>query len=217
MFTTTGWIKTFIVKNCKSFLRDEVTVWILSYSTAAFRHSSPGSLFDNTVFYYCPQGGVNIGVEVWDDDDGKLIGELDDLIDKYSLNFKQPAEQNKDSAYQHHYVLRGQQSSFSIIVKVYCDSTYLIPSCKTPCVARDDELGHFMCNYTAGQKVCLEGWWDIAANCTKKKRFCERQNDTVMGHYECNPVSGAKICHDGWTGKNCTEGKTKLQNYYNTG
>lgn len=77
------------------------------------------------------------------------------------------------------------------------------------CVARDDEFGHYKCNYTVGQKVCREGWWDPIVNCTKKKMFCERQNDTMLGHYECDPVSGAKICHNGWTGDNCTAGKRK--------
>ena len=91
-----------------------------------------------------------MAIEVWDDDDGKLVGQLDDLVHKYSLNIKQPADPLRDSAHLHSYTLCGQQSRLSMKVRIYCDTTYLMPDCRVSCVARDDELGHYTCNYAEG-------------------------------------------------------------------
>ena len=96
-----------------------------------------------------------------------------------------------------------------VTVTLYCGPNYLVPDCDTYCMSRNDSLGHYQCNFTAGRKECIDGWYDPLTGCVRKKKVCIPRNDS-LGHYNCDPVSGEMLCLDGWTGDNCTEGT-----YYN--
>ena len=149
-------------------------------------------------------------MEVWDNDAEHIIGKLHDFVDKYSLSFKNGADVGKDRATSHSHTFRGRRSHMEVTLKVFCDVNYLIPDCQSYCAPRNNTDGHFTCDYAAGVKLCLDGWYDPGTDCVKKKKFCVPLNST-LGHYECNPVSGEKICLPGWDGANCTERKRTLR------
>ena len=144
-------------------------------------------------------------VEVWDDDGGQIVGKLDDFVDKYTLTITRDADPNPKSVRQETKKLSGKRSSMTVTVTLYCGPNYLIPDCRTYCASRNDSLGHYQCNFTAGRKECYEGWYDPLTDCVKKKKVCTPRNDT-LGHYNCDAISGEIVCLDGWTGDNCTQG-----------
>ena len=152
--------------------------------------------------------GAHISVEVWDYDQNQPISKVDDFVDRYSFDFIETPDPNEQTATSQSRKLSGRHTYMNVIIRLFCDENYLVPDCRTYCILRDNDGGHYRCNYTAGAKVCLEGWYDPTTNCVKKKKYCVPKNDT-SGHYECDPVSGEKICFQGWTGLNCTEGRQR--------
>lgn len=153
-------------------------------------------------FCRLPQGGT-VTVEVWDDDGGQIVGALHDYVDKYTFTITRDADPDVKSVMQETKKLCGTRSCMTVIVTLHCGSNYLVPDCHTYCVSRNDGLGHYQCNFTAGRKVCHDGWYDPFTDCVKKKKVCIPRNDS-FAHYNCDPVSGDKLCLDGWTGDNCT-------------
>ena len=156
--------------------------------------------------YFCFQGSTVV-VEVWDDDGGHIVGALHDFVDKYTLTLSpgRSAYPDSKSSNEQTKKLCGKGSCMTVTVTLYCGFGYLVPDCRSYCVSRNDSLGHYQCNYTAGRKVCHEGWYDPLTNCVKKRKFCIPRNDST-GHYSCDPASGEKLCLHGWTGNNCTQG-----------
>ena len=150
------------------------------------------------------QGGTVV-VEVWDDDGGQIVGALHDYVDKYTLTIARDAYPDAKSAMQETKKLCGARSCMTVTVTLHCGDNYLVPDCHTYCASRNDSLGHYQCNFTAGRKVCHDGWYDPFTDCVKERKVCIPRNDS-FGHYNCNPVSGEMLCLDGWTGDNCTHG-----------
>ena len=141
-------------------------------------------------------------VEVWDDDDGHIVGALHDFVDKYTLPLNKARNVIRiQSSIETTQKLCGKRSCLTVNVTLYCRPKYLVPDCRAYCVSRNDSLGHYDCNYTSGNKQCHEGWYDPFTNCVK---FCTPTNDST-GHYNCDRNSGEKLCMDGWTGDNCTK------------
>lgn len=133
------------------------------------------------------------------------MGALHDYVDKYTLIIARDADPDAKSAMQEPKKLCGARSCMTVTVTLHCGANYLVPDCHTYCVSRNDSLGHYQCNFTAGRKVCHDGWYDPLTDCVKKKKVCIPRNDS-FAHYNCDPVSGEILCLDGWTGDNCTQG-----------
>lgn len=133
------------------------------------------------------------------------MGALHDYVDKYTLTIARDADPDAKSAMQEPKKLCGARSCMTVTVTLHCGANYLEPDCHTYCVSRNDSLGHYQCNFTAGRKVCYDGWYDPLTDCVKKKKVCIPRNDS-FAHYNCDPVSGEILCLDGWTGDNCTQG-----------
>ena len=161
------------------------------------------------VFSFFSQGSTVV-VEVWDDDGSQIVGKLHDFVDKYTLTITRDADPDPKFDTQEIKTLCGKRSCMTVIVTLHCATSYLVPDCGMYCVSRNDSLGHYHCNYTAGRKECDEGWYDPSTDCVKKKKVCAPRNDS-SGHYSCDPVSGEKFCLDGWTGDNCTQGNGSLK------
>lgn len=71
-----------------------------------------------------------------------------------------------------------------------CLPTWFGAECRTQCISRDDDGGHFNCAHD-GSKKCLDGWY--GENCTV---FCLPQNDNPQGNYTCDN-EGNQVCLDG--------------------
>ena len=159
--------------------------------------------------------GSTVVIEVWDDDSGQIAGSLHDFVDKYTLTLSQlrSADPDLQSATQQTKKLCGKRSCMTVTVTLYCGPNYLVPECRTYCMSHNDSLGHYNCNYTAGRKICHDGWYDPLSDCVKKRKICTPRNDS-LGHYNCDPVSGEKLCLSGWTGENCTQSKSNKTTEY---
>lgn len=81
-------------------------------------------------------------------------------------------------------------------MKVFCNANFFIPDCTTYCTPRNDSSGHYTCDFTRGQKVCLPGWYGM--DCLT---YCIPRNDT-LGHYSCDS-NGQIKCLKNWYGKEC--------------
>ena len=138
-----------------------------------------------------------LDVEVWDDDDGHIVGKDKDFVDHYSLSIRTSPSANLVSARAKRYKLTGPGYSYlNVEVKVFCDANYFIPDCSTYCVPRDDNTGHYICDYMQGRRVCLSGWF--GSDCLT---YCAARNDT-LGHYSCD-ANGQKQCLSNWYGQDC--------------
>ena len=136
------------------------------------------------------QGAVVVNITIEQD-----FGELQRFVAHYSYKYARPTWNTPIN-------LRGNHTSLGIMLNVYCDQHYLGPNCSKFCTDRDDDRGHYQCDYCRGEKKCLAGWYDPDTSCTRKKDICLARNDP-RGHYQCDPVSGKKICVLGWEGENC--------------
>ncbi|KAK7102725.1 delta-like protein C isoform X2 [Littorina saxatilis] len=100
------------------------------------------------------------------------------------------------SAYMHrsHYHVWFQYQA-------YCDAYYHASECDVYCKSRDDSQGHYTCNPTSGEKLCLPGWQ--GENCATDIDECGSRpcyNNAVCsnlpGTYQCT-------CPSGFTGRDC--------------
>ncbi|XP_078363782.1 uncharacterized protein LOC144648000, partial [Oculina patagonica] len=106
-------------------------------------------------------GAFAIRLDVWDDDSRNIngTGHANDHVD--TLNYdvvNVPAQKNLQNAVAKSITLTGKRSSTRISVRVYCDADYYGADCNTYCVGRDDSGGHYKCDESTGNKVCLTGW-----------------------------------------------------------
>lgn len=104
------------------------------------------------------QGGVQLLLTVEDMDK--------DLVDLFliELNGTATASNESVSATTMHYAgLRGG-ATLEMSAAVSCESGFYGASCD--CQGRDDATAHFTCN-VAGERVCLEGYQNLATNCTE--------------------------------------------------
>ena len=98
------------------------------------------------------------------------MGALHDYVDKYTLTIARDADPDAKSAMQEPKKLCGARSCMTVTVTLHCGANYLVPDCHTYCVSRNDSLGHYQCNFTAGRKVCHDGWYEPLTDCVKKKK-----------------------------------------------
>ncbi|XP_070193339.1 delta-like protein C [Littorina saxatilis] len=100
------------------------------------------------------------------------------------------------SAYMHqsHYHVWFQYQA-------YCDAYYHTSECDVYCKARDDSQGHYTCNATTGEKICMRGW--TGNNCNVDIDEClagpcsnNAPCHNLPGTYEC-------VCTNGYTGQDC--------------
>ena len=58
------------------------------------------------------------------------------------------------------------QTTATLSFQVTCALNFFGVDCNSTCEGRDDALGHFTCDPLTGNRVCLPGYQNIAANCT---------------------------------------------------
>lgn len=56
----------------------------------------------------------------------------------------------------------------SLYFRVQCDRSFYTSTCDVFCKQLDDANGHYDCNRTTGQKICLPGWLNGTTNCTTR-------------------------------------------------
>ena len=85
-----------------------------------------------------------------------------------------------------------------MVFKVYCENTFYGSECVDYCLARDNVNGHYTCNETTGDKLCLSGW--TGDSCTEDYDECSSDpcfNGTVCingkNEYNC-------VCPEGFVG-----------------
>lgn len=83
--------------------------------------------------------------------------------------------------------------------KKQCLPSWFGNECRTQCIPRDDDDGHYICAHD-GSITCIPGWH--GENCTV---FCVPQDDDELGHYACDN-DGNKVCLEGFHGftANCS-------------
>lgn len=83
--------------------------------------------------------------------------------------------------------------------KKQCLPSWFGNECRTHCIPRDDDGGHYICAHD-GSITCIPGWH--GDNCTV---FCVPQDDDELGHYACDN-DGNKVCLEGFHGftANCS-------------
>ena len=107
------------------------------------------------------KGRFSVFVESWDRDsydlDGLIHDNVNDLVDRYHYDFGNvaPGESKTKQRF-------GSRSSYLINVKVTvsarCFDNFYASDCTIYCVNTDDNSGHYTCNQTSGDHICLEGW-----------------------------------------------------------
>ena len=50
--------------------------------------------------------------------------------------------------------------------RLVCEDIDSVSDCSGPCVPTDNATGHFSCNASTGERVCLEGYTDPWSRCT---------------------------------------------------
>ncbi|CAH1797721.1 unnamed protein product, partial [Owenia fusiformis] len=87
-----------------------------------------------------------------------------------------------------------------------CAPNYYGYNCETLCKDADDCIyGHYVCNRTTGEKICLEGWALPEINCTLRTippivdPDCPDNGVCVSGQCHNNGC----CCNDQWTGEFC--------------
>lgn len=177
---------------------------VLGDDSFDFGRSLGGGTRNPLVYHFFSwQGSFALSVEVRDKDDG-IFGS-DDHVDRVDKNWVLPAQQKESVATAKQTLLSGRVSLIKVEASVYCDDTFLLPSCREPCVYTDNEHGHFSCDYENGKKVCLDGWYG-GGNCLKKRKYCVPRDDDGA-HFKCDRVTGDIVCLPGWKNEkvNCTE------------
>ena len=48
---------------------------------------------------------------------------------------------------------------------IYCNSNFYGSECTTYCVSTNNNQGHYTCDSTTGQKICLQGWDNPGNDC----------------------------------------------------
>lgn len=87
-------------------------------------------------------------VEVWDNDDGYIIGKVKDFVDYYLLFIWISLFVNFVFVLVRCYKFIGLGYLYlNVEVKVFCDVNYFILDCFMYCVLWDDNSGYYICDY----------------------------------------------------------------------
>nr|XP_040043195.1 protein jagged-1b isoform X1 [Gasterosteus aculeatus aculeatus]XP_040043203.1 protein jagged-1b isoform X1 [Gasterosteus aculeatus aculeatus] len=95
--------------------------------------------------------------------------------------------------YRHH----GRPLTLDYRLRFRCDSNYYGPFCNKLCRARDDFVGHFICDPN-GSKVCMEGWTGPECKEAVCRQGCHQTHGNCTAPGECE-------CHYGWKGPLCDQ------------
>jgi hypothetical protein len=146
------------------------------------------------------------------DDDSPWSGndEVDNIISALDL-----VPQPKATAKPITKILRGTRridpTSLNLDILLYCDANWYGPRCIVDCIAQDSDVsGHYTCNATTGDIVCLPGWKDTTNKCLTSINECTNHKClhgatcvNGVGSYTCK-------CADGFFGTYC-EGASNSQ------
>ena len=111
------------------------------------------------------QGSLQLYFEVIEDDpiDDDFIGDMFiDSVLSISTDFVGPMSFSSENGY----------FTVDLSFRVFCQVDYYGPNCTVLCQGRDDTMGHYHCNETTGDIICLSGYQNTTTNCTERKLFC---------------------------------------------
>ncbi|XP_064605715.1 uncharacterized protein LOC135470608 [Liolophura sinensis] len=158
------------------------------------------------------EGGVQVKIMIYDQDTG-----IDELIDDFRFDFTDPEPavdwSPSPADYNSPLTLVGLRptipSGLTVALEAYCDVSFYGPSCSVNCVPENDCLGHYECNKTTGENICLPGW--TGSNCaTRIPGFEDCSPDQNCNSGTCVP-QGANAsqyyccCDAGYTGDFCDQ------------
>jgi len=155
------------------------------------------------------------------DDDINAPDDVDAIITRLTLIPQGTA----GTAQWQNMLVRGMRkedpTSLNFDYRLYCELNYYGPSCTKQCIASDsDTEGHFTCDPTTGNIVCLPGYENTDRNCLVKTNQCMgnrcKNNGTCVtagDTYTCSCAPGsagtfceAQVvgpCPDGYVGQSC--------------
>lgn len=120
-------------------------------------------LIENSMFSYL-QGTVEIVFNVYDLDFTTSIEDSSDLVDNIfiypSVSATIPSSFSDPMTYSGIFNFSYIELAFNLT----CGADHYGPDC-TLCIETNDTTGHYTCDTSTGEKVCLEGYQEPQTNC----------------------------------------------------
>ena len=117
-------------------------------------------------------------------------------------------------------MLTGEKGKVELIIsyEVRCQQNYYSTDCSTYCVPSDNSMGHYNCDPSNGNKICLPGYQNPVTNCIEGEK-ASILITWVHGIVLCSFLvacalvctggggicseSGVCECREGWSGADC--------------
>lgn len=113
-----------------------------------------------------PQGMVELLFTVYDLDSSVTIDAESDLVDNIIITpmiFAVPAQ---NDSFTDIMTFSGNYTELDISFRLTCGEDYYGPECVF-CMDTNDTTGHYTCDRSTGEKVCLEGYQNSDTDCTE--------------------------------------------------
>lgn len=114
-------------------------------------------------------GNFTLKVTAFDEDSPTEIDKVDSVIHTINTTTITPREYSRINPFET--TLRGKVSELTVAIWAVCKINYYGADCAKHCVGRNNINGHYGCNTSTGDIVCLKGWTNITTKCTRKDIF----------------------------------------------
>ena len=115
-----------------------------------------------------PQGMIELLFTVYDLDGSVTVDTQSDLVDTILITPMISAVPSQDDPFTEAMTFSGNFSELDLSFRLTCGEDFYGPDCTVFCVdTNDTSSGHYTCDRSTGEKVCLEGYRNSDTNCTE--------------------------------------------------
>lgn len=114
-----------------------------------------------------PQGMVELLFTVYDLDGTVTVGAESDLVDNIIITPMILAVPSQNDSFTDVMTFYGNYSQLDLSFRLTCGGDHYGPECVFCVDTNDTMAGHYMCNRSTGEKVCLEGYQNSDSDCTE--------------------------------------------------
>lgn len=113
-----------------------------------------------------PQGMVELLFTVYDLDGSVTVDVASDLVDNIIVTPPISAVPAQNDSFTDIMTFYGNYSELDLSFRMTCGEDYYGPECVF-CMDTNDTTGHYTCDRSTGEKVCLEGYQNSDSDCTE--------------------------------------------------